>query len=268
MIAPNAIRRILSSNPLFEGLQQKDLDSICSLCRVKRYVDGDKIIQEGQFGDNLFIVISGSVEIVKVAPNGFEERIALLNASDTFGEVSLIDDESRSATVIAQGRCKVIRLARTDIEALPCVNAIYKNMARMLTNKLRKANQSLVSLMHVGDMLQEKAKTPGKPLAVAKERDEEQDFDPDIFGVDGEDFSGKETLLGKLSRYYAAFKTAYPDLDLWDLGSWELIAEDPYNPPGHRRDAGSYLTPLEAAAKHMQVDKQALHEELMKSLFH
>ena len=120
MTAHNAIRRILSTTRIFKGFDTKHLDAISALCQVKRFGAGANILQEGQRGNELFVIVSGSVEIVKSASDGGDECIALLNAGDTFGEVALIDDHPRSASVIAIGNCKVICITKKDIESIEC----------------------------------------------------------------------------------------------------------------------------------------------------
>jgi CRP-like cAMP-binding protein len=86
-----------------------------ALLRTRQYRRGDTIFHQGDLGDSLHVIESGSVKIVLPSPEGEEEAIiATLGPGDFFGELSLLDGEERSATAIAQ-EATVTSILRRDV---------------------------------------------------------------------------------------------------------------------------------------------------------
>ena len=72
------------------------------------------IILEEEYGDKLFIVKDGTVKITRVNDEGKEVILALLGSSEIFGEMAILDGESRSANVLAQESCTLIVISSED----------------------------------------------------------------------------------------------------------------------------------------------------------
>ncbi len=91
---------VLANVWLFSGMSKENLEKLEAFTFNKSYKPGDTVIQEGQTGNGLYVVTSGQVEVVKgVAGN--TKRLAILATGDFFGEMSLLDEWPRSATVRA-----------------------------------------------------------------------------------------------------------------------------------------------------------------------
>ena len=96
--------RFLQQQPLFGAVDDRAMLAIMPLMRELEFAAGEVIVEEGQDGDSLFVICSGSVEVLKAGPatdDVFGKRIAVLKVGDVFGEMELLDTQHRSATVRA-----------------------------------------------------------------------------------------------------------------------------------------------------------------------
>jgi CRP-like cAMP-binding protein len=150
---------------LFYGLQnnEKALRHIAELFTIKQCSAGAKVISEGESGDVLFIIKSGVVTIVKKTKPGDPYTVAELSGENNmfFGEMALIDDDKRSATVICKTDCEFYLLTRDQFTRLgdmyPDVGlAMTRQLSEMLSSRLRKANSDIVMLFDalVGEVVE------------------------------------------------------------------------------------------------------------------
>ena len=86
---------VLSSLPLFSGLTKRRLRRIAKLAKVSEFRRGDVVIQAGEAGDAVHVIVSGHARVLG------RRRARLLRAGDYFGEIALIDGRPRSATITA-----------------------------------------------------------------------------------------------------------------------------------------------------------------------
>jgi CRP/FNR family transcriptional regulator, cyclic AMP receptor protein len=127
----------LASVPLFTGLSQEELQRFAEVTREKTYPKGSVILFEDDPGDSLFVVREGRVKVVLVGEDGREVILGVLGIGEHFGELSLIDDQPRSAHVIAMEDSTVLVLRREDfrrrVEASPSVAwALLSELSRRL----------------------------------------------------------------------------------------------------------------------------------------
>jgi hypothetical protein len=94
-----ALRRV----PLFEGLEPEDLQRIAKTSVEHVYPGGEALVREGDLGDELVIIVEGSVRVVRIDPDGTERLIRTYEAGDHIGELAVLRDAPRAATVIAEG---------------------------------------------------------------------------------------------------------------------------------------------------------------------
>ncbi len=109
----------------------------------KVYADGEVVVTEGDFGAEMFVVQSGSVEVVRSSGED-EHRVATLQSGDFFGEMALFDGEMRAATVRATGEARVLTIdKRTLLKRITEDPLLAVNLLRSLSDKLREANERL-----------------------------------------------------------------------------------------------------------------------------
>lgn len=134
-----ALRKI----PLFRHLTYKEQTAVLSIATTRTFPAGREIVTEGQPGEELFVVVRGRVSIEK---NGVE--IAELRAGGHFGEMGLIDNAPRSATVRATEPTRVMVIARPDLmnlmkrEAILAVKMLW-SFVQVLSDRLRATNSEL-----------------------------------------------------------------------------------------------------------------------------
>jgi small-conductance mechanosensitive channel/CRP-like cAMP-binding protein len=104
-------RIILRQQPLFRCLTDEQLDALLPRGRVVHFGCDERIIEQGESGDSMFILVDGEATVV-VERNGGLKPVAFLHSGDCFGEMSLLTGERRSATVIAQTDCEVVEIGK------------------------------------------------------------------------------------------------------------------------------------------------------------
>lgn len=101
--------------PLFSDLEEDAFISVLDKLRLKRFSDDERIIRQGDTGDSFFIVADGEVVVRRDLDTEEPYTLAHLGAGSVFGEMSLISDEPRSASVVAIGNVDVLELPRGDL---------------------------------------------------------------------------------------------------------------------------------------------------------
>jgi CRP-like cAMP-binding protein len=136
---------ILTSVELFEGLNSKELDKLANVCEERVYPINQIITQQGELGEQLFVVFEGFVEVVRsgVAPEQAPRTIVHLREGQIFGEMALVDRGPRSATVkAASDKAKILVIKRDDFDRICEANhhigyVVMRNIAADLSFKLR-----------------------------------------------------------------------------------------------------------------------------------
>ncbi len=142
-IAPDALTtERLREIGLFGALSDDVLTKLASTLHQVRVGAGDVIFSEGDPASEMFIVLEGEVEVVKKSRKGRLHRVAFLGPLDTFGEMSVIDVQPRSATARSLAPTRLLRLATDDLDQLyrhdlKAYALIVLNVARDLSRRLR-----------------------------------------------------------------------------------------------------------------------------------
>ncbi|HXA10152.1 MAG TPA: mechanosensitive ion channel family protein [Chthoniobacterales bacterium] len=110
-------RTILEGEPLFASLTEAQLDGLIRASRTLRFGRGEKVIDQGAEGSSMFVLLHGTAH-VSVAQNGAMIRVGSLRMGDSFGEMSLLTGERRSATVRAEDDCEVLEISKPAMAAL------------------------------------------------------------------------------------------------------------------------------------------------------
>lgn len=123
----------LAKISIFSNFKKEDLQRLAQKSRYCFYNMGDVIINEGDRDGRLYILINGKVDVIKSYRTNKERRLRTLTAPGYFGEMALIDDMIRSATVVARGDVKALCLdhwnLRDEIQKYP---ALAMELLRML----------------------------------------------------------------------------------------------------------------------------------------
>jgi CRP/FNR family cyclic AMP-dependent transcriptional regulator len=143
----------LQAIPIFAGLTPIALSEIASAVEVAVFQKGDIIVREGEPGNRMFIIGSGSVEIVKYLAQSRETVLAVLRPKDFLGEMSIIDCVARSASVRAFEDTSLFALKAIDLYHLfqqhPDQYAIViLNIARDLSRRLRAIDEKFSAISH------------------------------------------------------------------------------------------------------------------------
>jgi CRP-like cAMP-binding protein len=138
--------------PLFAELTPKEVVLLGMVLKERDYQAGEWLCREDEPGNGCFFIGEGEVEIIKRAANQSQAVIGRAGKHATVGQISLIDDGPRSASVRAKTRVEVLRLDRGDFEALQASGSQFAYrfqlaIARSAAAQLREANQTLMGLM-------------------------------------------------------------------------------------------------------------------------
>ena len=113
--------------PLFANVDEETLAVCAGSLRVRRYRKGETIFHQGDPGDSLYILESGSVKIVLPSPDtGDDAIIATLSRGDFFGELALLDGAPHSATAVAMEPTEALVLARERFDELVDTNPLLR----------------------------------------------------------------------------------------------------------------------------------------------
>ena len=147
----------LSKLEIFSDLDINDaehvrlLKRVCEILTPTPFNAGDVIIKEGDIGNSLYILYEGTVQVRRMTPNNEQFAVANLTAEQNvfFGEVALVDKDTRSASVYAMTKCSALKLdgdkfkALCDEEPVLGYNVMYR-ISRRIASALRRSNKDLM----------------------------------------------------------------------------------------------------------------------------
>jgi CRP/FNR family cyclic AMP-dependent transcriptional regulator len=142
--APMDLLDTIKNNYVFRGLATLQLAAVTAVVQQKEYMGGDMIVRQFDKNCDLMIIVSGNARISSFSG----EMIAEVGPGSLIGEMSLIDDQPRSATVTAIGPTRVAVLPYSDLKGLlqtdrDLAATVTLNIARVLAQRLRNANMQL-----------------------------------------------------------------------------------------------------------------------------
>ncbi|MBR0861900.1 CRP/FNR family cyclic AMP-dependent transcriptional regulator [Bradyrhizobium diazoefficiens] len=139
------MKAFLLATPFFGGLSATGLDLLMSMLVECRFEAGATVVAEGEPGRSMFIVRSGRLAVSKRATSGSVIPISILERGDFFGEMTLIEMQNRSATVVAESSTVLYELTAQKLYA--CYKAdihayviVLQNINRELCRRLRRAD--------------------------------------------------------------------------------------------------------------------------------
>jgi len=144
--------QILQQASLFSELNLQELNAIAAIIKIKREGRQSLIVQEGERGDRMFIILKGSVKVSYYTQDGREVILSLLEKGEMFGEMSLLDAQPRSATVTTLEETEMAMIRRSDFQNLMLENShIMLKIMNEIVARLRRTSQVLerISTMDV-----------------------------------------------------------------------------------------------------------------------
>ncbi len=141
---------VLRHCALFESLSADQLERIAEIASPREIPAGDGIFREGSSGDEMFVVVQGTVRISKEIPGAGEEALTLLGPGSYFGEMAAIDDAPRSADAVAHTACSLLAIRREDLDRVMFLDkdlayALLWAFVRTLSSRLRETSEKLRS---------------------------------------------------------------------------------------------------------------------------
>jgi CRP-like cAMP-binding protein len=136
----------LAEVSIFSNFKKEDLQRLAKKSRSYSYNMGDVIINEGDRDGRLFILTSGKVDIIKSYRTNKAKRLRTLAAPGYFGEMALIDDMIRSATVVARGKVQALCLEQWNLqEEIEKYPALAIELLRMLYRRFIALEKIMVN---------------------------------------------------------------------------------------------------------------------------
>src|SRR5450759_1280498 len=141
------VTELFSKVPLFEGVSPEDRAALARAATLRTYRRGETIVQQGQPGDAFYVLVRGRVAVAIIAPDGREVVLNTLGEGDHFGEMALLDDAPRSASVIAQEKSDLAILSRAVFLNLLKSNFVLtRALLGAFSARLRRANATIEGL--------------------------------------------------------------------------------------------------------------------------
>ncbi len=147
-VPPTELRNI----GLFGALPEAVLEHLSASLEVLEVPPGTYLFREDDAADCMFVVLQGDMEILKKSRSGTDARVAVLGPRDWFGEMSIIDVQTRSATVLSVSPARLIKVTASDLDRLyrfdvKAYALIILNIAREMSRRLRVADGMMAELI-------------------------------------------------------------------------------------------------------------------------
>ncbi|MBO8152664.1 MAG: cyclic nucleotide-binding domain-containing protein [Candidatus Marinimicrobia bacterium] len=145
----NNITSVLKAIPIFSDLSPKELREVEKIIYHRHYKEGEFIFRQGHPGLGMYIIADGSVRIVDESGESGKNVIAILAKGDFFGDLALLDESPRTASVVTCEASEILGFFRPDFIDLlhrkPRIGTkILFQLARIIGERLKKTNQLLI----------------------------------------------------------------------------------------------------------------------------
>ncbi|MGQ3887935.1 cyclic nucleotide-binding domain-containing protein [Legionella sp. CNM-1927-20] len=144
-------RSLLKNSPLFQTLTEADFEELINISHVVTFNKGQTFLTEGEYSDNIYIIILGQVNLYKKSSKGKKRSlITTLSSGESLGEMRLIKDQPCSLTVEANTPVKLLRLSIRLLRSQPfqhLLNSLTLSLARILSTRLTSDNQLVCDKM-------------------------------------------------------------------------------------------------------------------------
>ena len=139
---------VLSRAPLFEALDEESAEALRALVTDVDLVRAERLFDEGDAGDRLYVVLDGKIKLTRAAPDGRENLLSVLGPGEMFGELSLFDPRPRTSSAVAVTDTRLAALAHDELrDWLTGRPDVSLHLLRALAQRLRRANDVMADLV-------------------------------------------------------------------------------------------------------------------------
>lgn len=132
---------------LFAELDDRELEAVAMVARPRRCSRDEVVFHANERGDVFFLIREGKVKVTMISPEGKEIILSMLGPGEFFGEMALLEDAPRSATVVATEQLELLTIWRSDFLQLLSENfSITRKVLAELSHRLRDASIQIESL--------------------------------------------------------------------------------------------------------------------------
>jgi CRP-like cAMP-binding protein len=141
-LTPERKRELLARVPLFSGFAPRDLDALVPSARPVSVAARHEVFHKGDAGAQLYVVIDGRLKALTTSPEGDEVVFNVMGPGEVFGDMALLSERPRSATVRAIDRCELLVLDRRDFLAFVKRSPdVAVRMLTMLVERLARVSE-------------------------------------------------------------------------------------------------------------------------------
>jgi CRP/FNR family cyclic AMP-dependent transcriptional regulator len=139
---------VLSRAPLFQALDEEGASALRAGVVEVRLARGDRLFDEGDAGDRLYVILDGKIKLTRAAADGRENLLSVLGPGEMFGELSLFDPRPRTASAVAVTDARLAALAHDSLRAwLTGRPDVAMHLLRALAQRLRRTNDVMADLV-------------------------------------------------------------------------------------------------------------------------
>lgn len=138
---------VLRSIPAFEALDAQRLETMSRISSLRQVSRGNTVLREGDHTDNIYFIVNGALKVLVSDEEGREVILSILGPGEMFGEMGVLDDHPRSATVIATQSSDLVVVNKGDFQRfLASSFEVTLFIMRGLVKRLRVADRKIESL--------------------------------------------------------------------------------------------------------------------------
>lgn len=149
--APTHATPALTGNPLFSDFSPEELLAVIRGLRLLTYEAGDIVLTEGEEGDSLFVLTTGTAKAFVMNPAGRHVQVREMNEGAFFGEISILTGKPRTATITAASRCEMLELDRMTLESIAETHpGVREVLQQFYDQRARSPAEAMVRKMAFG----------------------------------------------------------------------------------------------------------------------
>lgn len=141
----NKYKHILKNEKFFTPFNDGELDELLESGEIKKYAINEYIIKEDNVDHTFFVILRGQVSIIKGTHANISRNIASLNEGNCFGEMAMLLDGHRSASVLAAVECILFKISGNEIKKMKLETQLklYRQFAIGLASRLRETSETV-----------------------------------------------------------------------------------------------------------------------------